>query len=231
MLLDLGVTSLDQPQGFVSNGKIFAPLVDGQPALARNTAGELSLVDSAASKRMSVTEFADIRGGAPLVVDGVACGSEQTEPKVSALGTDEFGRVFFIEMAGVSPKEVGRRLTTLRVRSAMRLSRTPRNGARARFLEVTEGSGVEIDPLSGATSTLTKDRSLSTHLYFESVPAPARVTRLKMDDVELSPDEAQRQRRLVAQVNAMREELRAVENAKFKVFIEKVKARRGDAGN
>jgi hypothetical protein len=96
---------------------------------------------------------------------------------------------------------------------------------------VSDAGGVEVNPIDGATGELARDRGLSTHLYFEGMGSEPRVTRLKMEDVELSPEEAKRQRRLVAQIKAMRQELRAVENAKYKKFIEKLKERRGDGGN
>lgn len=228
MVLDLGVTSLQAPDGFISGGKIFTPLLADHPALVRDTDGELELVDAEAVSSLS-TDATDIRGGSPLVVGGVARGAQGSESEVSAVGVDALGHLYLIEMNGVSPREVARRLVGLKVVTALRLSASPRRGRRLSFLEVRDGAGVEVDPVGGAVTPLANDRGLSTQLFFEGTTSPPRVTRLRMQDITLSGDEAKRQRRLVSQIKAMRQELRAVENAKYKKFIEKLKARRGDA--
>jgi hypothetical protein len=92
---------------------------------------------------------------------------------------------------------------------------------RLRFVDAAEGALTEVDPVTGQRSPLREDRGATTQLWLERGDAPPRVARLKLEDVTLDPEEEKRQHRLQAQIKALREELRRVENAKYQKFIEK----------
>jgi uncharacterized protein YydD (DUF2326 family) len=108
----------------------------------------------------------------------------------------------------------------------MLLTETPLRAPRLVWLEANKARGLEERDPTGATSETRTSRERSTQLYFGRVAETGRVARLELEDVTLSKEEAKRQQRLQQQIKTLREELRQIENAKYRAFQEKIKARR-----
>jgi len=205
----------------------------GQAALVRTEDGRLDLLPPATVAKLDLSTVTDARGGQALIVDGERRPWEGPAPKgwTHVMGLDAARRLFVVS-GQRSPDQLAELLHGLGARQAMALSSSL--GATEHplhFLRVDKGDdGVaalrEVTPATGKASPLAESRATTTHLYFERVAAGPRVTRLDLPTVELDAEEAKRQKRLLSQVNAMREELRSVENEKYKVWVEKLKEKR-----
>jgi len=102
-------------------------------------------------------------------------------------------------------------------------------GSRLALLHRSDTGLLEEPLLSGTSQPLALHPAAGSRLLFDLTPAPARVERLRLPDVELSPEEQQRQQRIQARIKEKRAELRAVSNAAYKAYIEKVREKRSAA--
>ena len=225
MLIDLGVIEPGTPSGFFAEGRVVAPLVATQPVMALDAQGLLRFVSPDEADDLAPGAVDHLRGGAPIILDGQpATPARAPSGRVHALGVDAAGRLFVTSARNLDAARAS--LLHLGVTSAILLPGSPNNAPRFSFLEVEGQSLVEIDPLTGQRTPASTTRGASTHLYLERRPDPARVARLLLEDVTLSEDEAKRQKRLQTQILALREEMRLVENAKYRAFQDKLKERR-----
>jgi hypothetical protein len=224
MLIDLGVTNLEAPVGFFTQRRIIAPVLKGQPALVRGLDGSLTMVSAEAAAKLKPTEVKDLRSGPALLIDGKTVSpSPAPTGRHSALGWGK-NHLFFVSTLDVATTAAHMR--DLGAHTAMLLTETPLTGPRLAWLAADKATGLkELNP-DGTSDGDTSARGRSTHLYFERLAEPERVARLELEDVELSKEEARRQLRLQLEIKTLRQELRQIENAKYRAFQEKMKARR-----
>lgn len=218
-VLDLGLASADAPGGVLGGGVTAAPLAADQPALWVDADGRWALL-APTEARARGAEVALLRGGPALIKGGEPVPAALAAPgtRQHALGVDARGRLFYLSASG-DAASLAARLRAVGVVEAMLLP--PGAQPRLRFVDAAEGALTEVDPVTGQRSPLREDRGATTQLWLERGDAPPRVARLKLEDVTLDPEEEKRQHRLQAQIKALREELRRVENAKYQKFIEK----------
>jgi hypothetical protein len=222
-LLDLGVGL----GGLVEGGVTRAPLDPSQPALAVDQGGALRWLSPAQAAAFKPEEARLVRGAQPLLVAGEPAPAKPHADAqwLHAVGVDGKGRLLYAALQGRDPALLATRLKAAGAKEAMLLPPSPGrdDASRLRYLRVQDGRLEELDPLTGQAQPFDETRRSSTHLYLERQAAP-RAARLLLQDVELPEEEAQRQKRLQAQIQSLREELRRIENAKYKAFIEKKNA-------
>lgn len=227
-LLDLGISSLENPVGFLSEGRIFAPPIPGQPAVIVEADSKVRFLTPEEASAVSPSKTPMLRGGKPLLLQGeIQPTKTRSAPtRLHALGLDEDGNLLYLTQKSNDPNTLARTLQEARATTAMLLPPSPlgEDQSRLRFLRFEDQNLHEVDPLSGASTPLNDQRKASTHLYFEHLPEGPRAVHMHMEDVELTPAEARKQRRLHEQIKAMRQELRRIENAKYKAWIEKKNA-------
>ena len=200
--LDLGIT---RNAGLVVDGRIHAPPVPGQPALVPSE-GQLEILPTLPESKPRT-----FRGGWPLVKDGRPNLFPIAGPqgmRWGALALSE-GRLIYIQ--GTNPSAMANTLISMNVRTAV----VTQLIARSSPLVFLHG-GEEVVPLTGEQSVFDATRAKTTHLYFEVTPDGPRTARLGLEAVELSDEELLRQRRLQGQIKAMRQELRNVQNQRYR---------------
>ncbi len=228
LLLDLGLTTPEDPAGLLQGDLTAAPRVPGQGALVLRADGRLALLGPAQVDALPQGEARALRGGHALLVDGQL----QTPPPRAGSGvrhvvaTDAQGRLLLLS-ADDTPERLASTLQGLGAKHALLLaSSLHKTPSPLTALHVRDGQLAEVDLYEGRDRPLTPSRAESTLLYLERAQEPPRVRRLDLPEVQLSEEESRRQKKLLAQITAMREELRNVENAKYREWVEKLKAKR-----
>ncbi|MEL6179497.1 MAG: hypothetical protein AAFS10_11110, partial [Myxococcota bacterium] len=221
-VVDLGLSQLEGSSGFVSNGTIIAPVPSGNPALVRTQEGTLKVLEPEDVQALQPGSYTDIRGGRPLLLQGkVASNSRGSERLIQALGVDTKQRLYYILMRA-TPRGVAEILRSIGVKTALELADSPRDtNSRFRFMRLDGDSLNEVSLDNGQSGPGASDRASTTHLYLERVAGSPRMSLLKLPDVELSEEEERRQRRLRYLIRAMRQELRQIENTKYKEHVGK----------
>lgn len=226
LLIDLGVTDLQTPVGFFTEGRIMAPVVQGQPAMTLEK-GSLRFVSPQQARSATPRSVEHLRGGIALIIDGQArsLASLKATGTHHALGIAENGALYYGAMN--DPEALQQALIQQGVTTAFLLPASPASkGSRVRFLKVAkDGALTEVDPFTGTATAVSAERRASTHLYLERKPGSPTVRYMRLEEVELSKEEARRQARLQDQIRALRQELRQVENAKYRAFQERLKER------
>ncbi|MBH25465.1 MAG: hypothetical protein CMH57_13660 [Myxococcales bacterium] len=219
-LFDLGLSSLENSTGLIADGRIVAPVPSGLPALVRMKDGRLSLLEPDAVKELKPGSYTDMRGGRALLLKGEKTATRESgERLIQAVGVDGAQRLYYIQMRA-SESGVAKILSGLGVLTAMELPGSPRDAdSRVRFMRLEDGKVREVSLKDGQSGPGAGDRAATTHLYLERVASGSRVSLLKMPDVELSEEESRRQKRLRYLIRAMRQELRQIENNKYKEHV------------
>lgn len=229
LLLDLGVVDLKRPSGFFTDGRIVGPIVEGQPALIIDNEGELRVLEPAEAAKQTPRSVRHLRAGQALILAGQATALPQDAGvgPHHGIGVSADGRLLYAVMSRLEALQGA--LLQQGAQTAMLMARSPRQAeSRLRFLKVDGEVLQEVDPLTGASVAFDRTRDETTHLYLERLPEGPRVALMKLKEVELTREEARRQRKLQTQIQAVRQELRAIENAKYRAFQERKKAREAE---
>lgn len=219
--LDLGLASDKAPGALYSGGRIVSPPQQSQPALVVHPDGTWGLVEAAAAQKLNPRQVSLLRAGPALIRDGAPTSDTAPQPgqRQHALGADAQGRLYYLTLQEGGAQALRQHLLSLKVTQAILLPAGPQT----RLWLVLDDSATpqQLNPADGKQVALDIRRDDSTHVWFERQSGAPRVQQLKLEDVALDPDEARRQRRLQAQIQALRQELRRIENAKYKAWIEK----------
>ena len=202
VIIDLG---LAVETGFVDAGRIVAPMKEGDWAL------HLDRDTLKLGRAQEIT--GTIRGVRPLVEAGQPAYGEQSSGPTCGLAMVD-GALLWAE--GPSPQHVSSALIHMGATTAVSLPHKP--GALA-FVDDNQ----EVNPATGARAPMTASRSHTTQLYFTFHEAGPRTSRLQWKDVALTPEESKRQRRLRVQIKEARQELRNLQNEKYKLWKGKQK--------
>ena len=232
-LLDLGPVDPLRPSGLQSAGRVLFRPVDSQSTLTVDDGGQLAVAPPVARGAAGHPEHGGYRQGCPLLVSGALSGKARAlllataGARHHALGLDKRGRAFYLSSPG-DANTLAKILSGLGVQDALLLPDGP--GARVRLLRPTEGGLSATDPLTERATVISSGDGDSTRIYLQRRPPAPRVGRLRMPDVALSREELRRQRRVQARIVEKREALREISNARFREYIERVKARREARG-
>lgn len=206
-VLDLGVT---HSAGLTVEGRIHSPAAPGQAVIV--PAGKGLRIEGTLPSPSPRT----FRTGWPLVQRGVANPFPIAAPQGTRWGA--LGRtadtIYYVE--GTDPTRMAKALVAMKVDTAAVTSTLSRPAPLA-FLK----KGEEVTPLEGNQTAFDATRAATTHLYFEVVADGPRTSRLQLAPVKLSKEEALRQRRLQGQIKAMRQELRTLQNEKYREWKSK----------
>jgi hypothetical protein len=205
--LDLGLTT---NAGLVVDGRIHAPAVAGQPAIVPDKDG-LRILPA-----LPAVNPRTFRGGWPLVKDGAPNLFPIAGPQGMRWGAIARVGDTFLYIQGTDPARMANALIELDVKTAVVTQLIGRKSPLV-FLR----GGEEVTPVDGEQSVFDATRAKTTHLYFEVIPAGPRTSPLGLEPVELSAEEQLRQKRLQGQINAMRQELRNVQNARYRAWKNK----------
>ena len=232
-LLDLGKLDPERPTGLSAAGHTLFPPSPVQATLGVEPDGALDLL---APRGMlppasSLPWPESLRQGCPLLVDGMISGRAHALLLSAAgalhhaLGLGEDGRLFYLSSPG-DARSMGEILEKLGVRDALLLTDGP--ASRMKLL-ATEDKGVMAeDPVLGDRIRLGAGPVAQTRIFFEQLPEPPRIQRLRMPDAKLSRKELRRQRRIQAKIVEKRQELRKISNARFQRYVEKIRRRMGE---
>lgn len=231
--LDLGAMDPLRPLGLQADDRVLQPPSPVQSTFAVSEQGALAVLAPTKRSGGSLPTTGGYRQGCPLLVDGELSGKARAlllataGARHHAVGVDEGGQVFYLSSRG-DAAALAAALTHVQVKDALLLPDGP--ASRLRLLAPSEGGLQARDPLSEGSTLLSGGDGATTRVYLQRQRPPARVARLLMPDVELSPEQLSRQRRVQARIVEKREALREVSNAKFREYIEKVRARRAARG-
>jgi hypothetical protein len=201
VVVDVGLGGVD---GFVFEGRILAPIPKGRAGLLVQN-GALSLVGNAAT-----VPGGTVRGGRLLVQEGRIVKPEPSGGPVRAMAI--VGQTYFFA-EGADEEQVAEALVGVGAVQAIQLGRAVRRAPMA-FVR----DGLEVAPVTGDASAFDPSRRSTSHLYIEVQADAPRTRRLALEDVELSEEESRRQRRLQGQIKAARQELREIQNLRYKAW-------------
>jgi len=235
--VDLGVVDAAAPVGLNAGGRLFWPPRLDLPALtiepSKAGPGRLALakvVTPALSTMAHRQVVPSILGGQRVTAPGSITGHGAIGARRShVLGFSADGKVlYYLTRRVAQAAELQRPLEDLGVADAVALDPTDDDASRLHMLgRDVAGEGVTAtDPLTERSRPLRTLGAPSTRLVLSALQAPPRTGRMRLPDVELSPAEARRQRRMRESVAMMRQGLRDIANAKYRAYIEKVKLRR-----
>ncbi|MDY0059505.1 MAG: hypothetical protein RBU45_06820 [Myxococcota bacterium] len=229
-LLDLGPVDPARPVGLAFAGRTIVPSLASLATLGLDDAGRLQLLPPAAPGRGAA--LPDQLQAQPLLVQGELSRGGATllragkDARHHLLGRGPADTLLYLT-SPAPVEELVATLTSCGVTDALLLP--DGEGSRLALLHRSDTGLLEEPLLSGTSQPLALHPAAGSRLLFDLTPAPARVERLRLPDVELSPEEQQRQQRIQARIKEKRAELRAVSNAAYKAYIEKVREKRSAA--
>lgn len=232
-MFDLDVVDPAKPLGLNAGGRAFWPPRPDLPAL---TVGQGERLELAAVVTPEVRRQPH-RQAIPWILGGQRVQSSSAVTGLGAVGARRWhvlgfsadGQVaYYLTRRAAEAAQLQQPLEDLGVPDAVALPPTEGDESRLLLLEQSDGEGdlSVFDPLAQDSQAFTELAGRPTRLVLTASVQPPRTSVLRMEDVEMTPRQARRERRMRDEITAMRAGLRDIANRKYRKYIEKVKLKR-----